>query len=158
MWLFICFTAFAYVCVLLLRTYTHFSYVCVWLLRTLYVFCVRIGHIFCASSAAFAYVYCFLCTLSGFTYVYSLYFEIFDVDRLEGSILAGSLICYFPCERSWLVESLKDLILRIPSSTISDQVVVYYCTVSCILSLGFCWVLFPRDLLIIIGPYRWSNI
>ena len=50
----------------LLRTYTAFAYVCIRLFCTLCRFCVHIRLIVCASCAAFAYVYGFLCALSGF--------------------------------------------------------------------------------------------
>ena len=158
MWLCVCFTDFAYFYVRLLRTYMAFAYVSVRLLRMLCGFCVRIRLIFYESCAAFVYIYGFLCLLSGFTYVYGLSFAMFDADRLRGSDTAGSLICYCQCEHSWFVESIKDPILRVTLSSFSTRAIHYYWTVSTIWSLGFCRVPFPRELLIIIGPSRGSDI
>ena len=117
-----------------LRTYTDSSYVCERLLRTLYGFCVRIQLIFWEICAYFAYVYSFLCALSVFAYVYGLYLEMFDADRLEVSELAYSLICFVYA------------IARDPL------------TFSRIRSWLFCRVHFLRKLLVIIGPSRESNL
>ena len=128
------FTAFVYACVRRLRTYTACMYVCVRILRTLCGFCVRIRLIICASCADFAYVYGFLYMLSGFAYVYGLYFAKFDVDCLEGSDIASYLVCFV---RENARDSLK---------------------VSRIWYWGFRWVLFPRKLLVNIGPSQGSNL
>ena len=81
------------------RLYTAFVYVCVRLLRTLCGFFVCIWLVCFASCADFAYVYGYLCALTAFAYVYGLSFAMFDVDHLEGSDRADSLI-FFICENT----------------------------------------------------------
>ena len=114
----VCFMDLAYVCARLLRTYTAFACVCVWLLRTLCGSYVRIRLIFCASCADFAYVYGFLCALSGFWFV----------ESLNDSILRVL----------WFVESLDDLILRVLWFFESlDDLIFDFMRVSMIQSWGF---------------------
>ena len=81
-----------------MRTYTAFAYVCVQLLRTLCGFCIHIRLIFCASCATFVYVYGFLCALIGFCVRIQLFVRYERSLRMDPDF--------------WFLESLSDPILR----------------------------------------------
>ena len=106
----------------------------------MWLFCVRIRLFrtfvngFCACCANFVYVYGFLCVLIEFCVRIRLSFAMFDADRIEGSDLAGFFICFS------LVNTRDSL------------------TVSRIRYWGFRQVLFPRELLVIIGPSQGSDL
>ena len=113
-------TAFAYVYRFCVHLCTSFAHV----LRILRTYTDYILH----------KLYGFLCTLSGFAYVYSLTFSMFNVDRLEGSNISGSLICFVHANARDLLTLLR---------------IRYW---------GFCRVLFTRELLVTIGPSRGSDL
>ena len=113
------------------------------LLHKLCRFCVRI-HIFVRVERLCVHIRLIFC----------------DVTCVTSQGIRSSGFFYLDClcERSWFIDSLKDPLLRVPSSSFSAQAAHYYWTVSRIQYWGFCRVLFPQELLIIIGPYQVSHL
>ena len=120
-------TVFVYIYVFCVRLCTDFAHDAR-IFRTLRGICVRIWLIFCASCAAFAYVYGF-CALWAALRTYTAY------------ILQFSM---------WTVS--RDPILQVPSIDLSAQAARYYWIVSTIQYWGFCQFLCPRELLVIHRP------
>ena len=144
----LCFKFFAYVCVWLLSTYTAFAYVCVRLLCMLCGFCVRIRLIFCASCAAFDSLKVSMIQSWGF-------FDLLKVLMIRSWGFFDFILYVQKIVINWKSWGFD---LEVPSSSLSARDVHYDWTVWRIRYLGFRRVLYPRELFVMIGPYRGSDI
>ena len=145
----------------LLRTYTAYLLcklcvfcVCIQIFMRVERLCVHIRLIFCDVRCGPSWRICY----SGFFALLLSVQTLVICLKSQGSNLEASVKFFFRASCSLLLDRLEDPILRVPSISFSAQSARSYWTVSGIQSLGFRRVLFPCELLVLIGPSRGSDI